>query len=561
MNIRNVVHPHYDEYYEDWCKWRLAYKGGRHFIERYLEKYSERESIEAFVSRKKLTCCPAHAKAAVNDIKNSIFQRMVDISRKGGSKTYMEAVTGNNLGVDLLGSSMNSFIGRKILPEMLSMKKVGVYIDMPILDGDTLADQQGKKPYLYFYRTEDIRCWDYDEGPNANEFTSVLLRDCYYDYDETYGLPTQSRERYRLLYRQDGIVYVKFFDDEGEEEYTVQLSFPIIPFVLFEISESLLVDAADYQVALLNMNSSDINYSVKANFPFYTEQYDPRSESPHLKQQGEEGPTDTKEVKIGITEGRRYPTNLERPGFINPSSEPLEASMKKQEQMKQEIRQLVNLAVTGLQPTSAESKQIDEHSLESGLSYIGLELENGERKIAKIWQMYEGGQGPATINYPNNYTLESTEIRVARAEKLEELMLKVPSKMYQRVIAKKIASITVGASVSAEDMETINSEIDSALAMTSDPESIRTDLELGLVGNELASKLRGYPEGEVEKAKIDHGERIKRIAVAQSEAAGAARGIPDAASNPAAGGKLEKQQSRDTNMDYKVVDKTRGGGK
>lgn len=567
--ISTIRHPDYISLVDDWNKWRLVYEGGRRFIEGFLEKYNERETETAFDSRKKLTCCPAHAKAAVNDIKNSIFQRMVDISRKGGSKTYIDAVTGNNLGVDLLGSSMNAFIGRKILPEMLAMKKVGVYVDMPTFEGNTLADQQGKRPYLYFYRTEDICCWNFDEDQNANEFSSVLLRDWFFKLDETYGLPLEQQERYRFIYKDNETIYIKFFNADGDEvdkdgnlgEYNVILDLEIIPFVIFELSESLLVDAADYQIALLNMNSSDINYSVKANFPFYTEQYDPRSESPHLKQQSDEGPSVIKEIKVGVTEGRRYPVNIERPGFINPSSDPLVASMKKQEQLKQEIRQLVNLAVTNIQSISAESKQFDEHSLESGLSYIGLELENGERKIAKIWQLYEGSGNPATINYPNNYTLESTETRIARAEKLETLMLKIPSKTYQKAIAKRIATITVGTSISNEDMDAINDEIDQAQALTSSANEIKTDVELGLVSNELASELRGYPKGEVEKAKKDHEERIKRIAIAQHESAGAARGTSDIASNPAVGGTIEKKIAEDTTQDDKVIDKTRGEGK
>jgi hypothetical protein len=54
--------------------------------------------------------------------------------------------------------------------------------------------------------------------------------------------------------------------------------------VVFNISDSLLADAADYQIALLNLNSADLGFALKANYPVYTEQVDWRSESPHLKQ-------------------------------------------------------------------------------------------------------------------------------------------------------------------------------------------------------------------------------------------------------------------------------------
>jgi hypothetical protein len=441
---------------------------------------------------------------------------------------------------------------------------------MPPLYGDTLADQVGKRPYICEYHAEDIRSWSYDDGPNSDEFSTLLLRDHYYEYDPVFGLPTECKTRYRYLWKENGKVYVEFYDEKGElASETIELDVPMIPFVLWEISGSLLEDAGDYQVALLNMNSSDINFSVKANFAFYTEQYDPRSESPHLMPVGLDNPGEAngkgsvKEVRVGVAEGRRYPVGLERPDFVNPSPEPLRASMDKQEQMKREIRQLINLAVTNLEPTtpaSAESKEFDEHSLESGLSYIGLELENGERKIAKFWAMYEGNK-PATVNYPENYSLESTEVRISRGEKLQDLMLKIPSATYQKAVAKNIAKITVGPKISTEDMDKIESEIDGAPNMTSDPDTIKSDIEVGILSLGLASKLRGYPEGEVEKAKKDHEDRITRIALAQAEAAGAARGVPDASSNPAAGGKAEKEKSRDTTEDGKVSDKTRGEGK
>ncbi len=58
--------------------------------------------------------------------------------------------------------------------------------------------------------------------------------------------------------------------------------------------------------------------------------------------------------------------------------------MSKQQQLKQDIRDLVNLNLSNIKPKlqSAESKQIDEHGLEAGLSALGLVLEHAERKAA-----------------------------------------------------------------------------------------------------------------------------------------------------------------------------------
>lgn len=145
MDITAITHPHYDEYIQDWIKWRFAYLGGRRFINTYLKRFSAQEEDADFITRKEITPCPRFAGAAIDEVKNSIFQRMIDISRVGGTATYKEAINGGEYGVDLLGSSMNSFIGRKILPELLVMRKVGVYIDMPRVDKLTLAENTKAK--------------------------------------------------------------------------------------------------------------------------------------------------------------------------------------------------------------------------------------------------------------------------------------------------------------------------------------------------------------------------------------------------------------------------------
>lgn len=545
--IADIMHPEYEASATDWAKWRLAYEGGRLFIDQYLRQLSLREDPLDFNDRKLMTYCPAFAKAAINDIKNAIFQRTSDISREGGPETYVDAVNSLNGGVDLHGASMNSFVGCEILPELLSMGKVGVFIDMPSDTGITLNDRIGKRPYVYTYRAEDIRSWGYNQ---LGEIDRLLLRELIHMYDEETQLPTECVVRYRLIYVEGQQVVVKFFNEDSEQidvngnessiEYRINLK--KIPFTLLKLPSSLMVDVADYQVALLNLASSDISYALKSNYPFYTEQYDFRTEQNFFRPSGEEqidadGVTanpdaaKTKEIKTGTTHGRRYPKDMERPGFINPSSEPLKVSMEKQHIMQQEIRLLVNLAVTGMSPktmASAESKAMDNEGLESGLSFIGLVLEAGERQIAEFWSAYEGSKDIATVNYPKNYSLRSEHDRREESDHLEELSSKIPSDTFKRKVAKRIALLTVGPYCSIDEIGKINKEIETAETTTTDPKEIIADLDAGLVSTETASKARGYKEGEVEKAKKDQAERLARIAESQGGMdGGAARGIKD----------------------------------
>ena len=586
-----IRHPNYTINTRNWRKWRLAYEGGDRFIRQYLKPYSKRESDIEFAARKEISYSPSFAKAALKEVRNSISRRLADVIRDGGSDTYREAVSGLSGGVDLFGNSMNSFISRIVLDELLPMQRIGVYVDMPQLDGTSKAAVRGKRPYLYWYRSEDIFSWDYS-CDRPNEFSNLLLGDTTVEDDLTTFLPSAETRRYRHVWidPDDGFVWVQYYgtgDDSSDiaSGEPFRLNIRRIPFVIFELSDSLMADIANYQIGLLNLASSDLSYGVKSNFSLYVEQFDNRTESPNLRAQTPNqyfsettgfDPTQNTQavvnqensgtVKLGTASGRRYPIGTERPAFINPSSEPMIASMKKQDQMKAEIRELVNLAVSNLAPINDNVTSADTESIESGLNAIAIELEVGERKIAEFWAMYEGSK-PATITYPEHYTVISDSQRLDTADTIIEVMAKLPSKTFQKEMAKKAIRIIMQNKVPAAVLKKMFDEIDAADIITTDPDVIGTDLENGLVSLKTASKARGYPAGEVDEANNDHADRIARIAISQAKGGGMAatdtaqaRGASDLGANNKAGVQ-EKTASLDTTQDAKPIDKQRGEGK
>jgi hypothetical protein len=559
--IANIIHPLYAESQYDWLKWRLAYLGGRRFVNEYVKPFSSREDKTDFLNRTNMTYAASFAKVAVNEVKNSIFQRMSDVNRAGGTKSYIEAIEGGKYGVDLLGSTMTEFMGKNILIELLVMSKVGIYVDMPRIPGETLLESYQAKPYLYYYAAEDIRSWTMDTTNNPNEFSSILLRQSEYTFDPDTRLPSGTQLIYKHFWLEDGRVYVQFYNEANETLNTESPFEPIqdlqplplnitrIPFVVLSLSTSLMTDIADYQIALTNLNSSDIAYILKSNFPFYVEQFDVRADSPHMKGSDSNNNLNENEIKTGATSGRRYPIGTERPGFIHPSSEPLVASMKKEEQIKAEIRDLVGLTVTNLEPKSAASKSLENQGLEAGLSYIGLELQHAERQVGEIWAMYENSKDYPSIHYPEKYNLKTDEENRKESQQLKDLMPIIPSQTYQRNIAKQIAYRLLSNVVDTKTMTTINKEIDDAPVVYVPPDTMVKDVEQGLVGLETASKTRGYPAGEVEKAKQDHADRLARISIAQSKGAG----NPDTLPVPG-----DAKPNKDKTEDPIVTDKTRG---
>ena len=70
-NIIDSRHPNYLSCMSDWEKWRLTYRGGDEFRDRFLEQFSAREERSDFNSRKAVTPIPAFAKAAVHSLRKA----------------------------------------------------------------------------------------------------------------------------------------------------------------------------------------------------------------------------------------------------------------------------------------------------------------------------------------------------------------------------------------------------------------------------------------------------------------------------------------------------------
>jgi hypothetical protein len=589
VRITTIRHPEFTDDENDFFKWRLAYKGGRAFIDQYLKMFSKREDKAAFLERRDMSYAPTFAKTAINKLKNTIYSRMGEIKRIGGPVSYQEAVRGEAGGVDCYGSAMSTFIGQDTIEELMIMRRVGIFVDKPQFDGNLLARNQGKHPYLYYYKAEDILSWSWNFVDGEFVYTNVLLRDTDYAYDDKSGLVCGTSTRYRQMWLsgEDGKVHIQFWipnkDDKAEDDIKdgeeVVLDLQRLPFVIGELSESLMADAADYQVSLTNLASADVNWVFRANFTTYVEQFDPASESPHIRRpipiagaaidpdtgkdpltgssaQGQQS-SDKRGRDMGALVGLRYPKGLDAPTYIAPPTEPLLASMKKQEQMKEEIFEIIDVAASRAKSThaSAESKEMDNAGIETGLSYIGLELQYMEREIAKIWGMYEN-QKPAVINYPTNFKLKSDSDRLDEAKAYNEIKSAVPSKTFGKEIAKEMSHTMLEQKRDPEILEKIDAEIDAAAFISGDPELIKTASELGMVDAETGSNALGFDGKKVVPiAKKEHTERLAEIA--KSQASAAARGVDDKAPLK---GKKESAKAEKTNPDGSKK-KVRGDGK
>lgn len=555
--IINTRHPDYLTQSADWQFWRDTFNGGSDYRTRYLKHFPKRETREDFILRTELTPIPTFAKAAILDLRNSIYQRLVDVTRSGGSNAYQSAVLGNKGGVDGNGTSMNAFMGKDVLTELLIMGKCGVYVDGNPDSPLTLAVSP-KPPKVLYYPIEDVLSYTIDPSGDQGRFKAVLLREYYHHY--TQALPGIELPdgvavmRYRLSWKDDaGRVWVKLMDADGVDiGDPILTGLPEVPFVLADIGDSLLKDVASYQQALLNLVSNDVDYALRSNSPFLTVQEDTNAAGAHLKQQASSHKSTDKEESLGSGKGRYYGKDLERPDFISPPTDPLLASMKLQERLEDGIRSLINLAVTnkqGSRTESAEAKKLSSEGLDAGLSFIGLVLQQTEQLVAYYWALTENTKKPniPVVGYPKRYVLKTDSERVEEADKLIELSKKVPGKSLKRQVAKMIVSSLLGGRESKDTIDAAIREIETADYTSSDPEVVFEAHRLGLVDDKTASVSLGYDEKLIEQAKKDRTERAVAILQAQTAPGQRAdRGVPELSTDPTAD-EEEQRRGREAN--------------
>lgn len=531
-------HNVYFDDFADWPKWRDCYEGGQTFVDQYLEQYSSREDEEVFKKRKRLTPSASFAASAVEDIRNAVMNRLHLVKRVNGSKQYDAAVRGEGSGVDLHGNSMQTFLAKKVLPELLIMGRVGVYLDMPAKQPQRLSEQDNVIPYAYTYPREDIIDWVYlRDDPSRLAYVSVL--------DRPVSGPLNGHViNRRMTVVADGVL-VEFYEFDGENAdaplkargATVEILASLklkenptrkvllrgakeIPFTLVDIERSLMKPVANHQIALMNLESSDIGYCLGANFPFFVEQISVYGA--HL--QPNTGNADGtaagavakggKQVNVGGNIGRGY-SGDKQPAFIHPSSEPLKASMDKQQQLKNDIKNLLHQQIATLNPKkqqSAESAEYGERPMEAGLSFIGHTLQVLESNLGRFWKFYRTTDPIPQITYPSVWTLESDKSRYEKADALTKLRVTIPSKTFQREVSKTIAETLLTGRVTQDQIDAIMKEIDDAPGVTADPEVLGLLVEKGVLDLEAAAVLIGLDKDAPAKAAKDHEERLKRIA-------------------------------------------------
>lgn len=519
---------HNDE--TDWFEWRHCYEGGAPFREEFLERYVGKEDNDAFERRKKLTPIPTYAKRQINRVRNSLASRLVDINRTGGSNKWSDIINGKNRGVDLRGSEMNSFIAKKIIAEMLVMSQVGVLVDAPNINPRSQAEVPANfSPYLQRFRRENYPILIPAREDSVSDWAHLLLKTENQDYNMLTG-ESDCKNEWRYYWLEDdeiarfGKVNVAFMDDKAQLTRPIfKSNLDMIPFVLFDIDQSLIADACHHDIVILNMTSADSNYGLDANYATLTRQRgNAGTEGSHL-----ESGTGEDVVKTGSQKGIWYGKSYERPQYISPDVAPIQWSLEQRRELKKESGELVNGNIQGL----------GDGSIEDGLAFIGSCMQTGERRVWDHFVIFEETRERRRkvpiVHYPTEWSLKTDEERLEEATAFMKLANVMVGRENKQAMAVAAAEKMHRGRKSTQELNRIKKEITDAPYAIADPLVVFKAKEVGLMSRETGSLALGNLPGESEKAEADDAERAAKVAVAQADAAnGAARGNPELSVDP-----------------------------
>jgi hypothetical protein len=556
-------HPKYDE--PDAQLWRDTLSSDSAYIRKYLQPISTREDMNAYLTRLSQACVPAYAKAALYKKAALVSTKLSAVTRTGGHKTYQASFT-----------ALNNTIAQTILPELMAMKRVGVYLDMP----DTVplvAGTEVPSPFFYVYKREDIINWNakFLNSDGTETGSAVLLRDYIYETDEQ-GLPISENESYRYLVKTDtGVNVTITYPGTNKPDSVVGLNLTRIPFYMLTLSRSLFEDVARIQVSLLNLDSRDSKYAMDMAFPLYTEQYDPGSETQHATtvpgsmppttdpdpltgltsapNDNKDEPNRGKTIIVGTTSGRRFPKGLERPGYIAPPSEPFKANREYSMSLRKDIETLMDttLSTIGASNISAEAIREQGKNANAGLEVISLILNQFENWLASVWAMYVGSE-PAKIEYPMGYTNRSMGERLTEARDILLVSNEVQSVLARKNLTTLAIQSVLQGYVPTSRLQAIASDIEALDTVWNGPAKAIELLQEGALSVKTAVQLFGFSAAEALAAAKDHSDRLVRIADAQAPKDDgdqddttnpAARGIRDFSGDPTRAARTEKRVS------------------
>lgn len=534
-----ATHPEFKKLNGDWAMWRLAYEGGPEFIAACLKRYSRRENFLDYRDRLELAFNSAHVTKALNRYRNAILSAMHEVKREG-DKRYLDMC---NTNVDLKNNSMTAFMGLQFLPLLMAQGKRFICVDAPPKDDAETKDEEPGNPWVWAVNCENVRSWSYDA---KGQLKAIAILESIDSVDEETQLVNGSSQRTRYYRMVDANfkltpdkgstfksvqgpgVLLRFLDNEDKDILQpIVLDLSRIPVIESRMVQALCKDIAGHAKALVNLNSTDMNFLFRGNFPIFTKQrgnggngikpvnkhnaIQPGRETETMDRTVD-GEDNRPSTESGTNKGQYYEMKAERPGFISPGTENVKVSMDKQAKITDDIDELLDLSLAsqakGKLMQSGSSKKADRVDLDAGLGYVGQLMETAEREVAEVVHEFMGSTAKPLVKYPTTYSIKTEEERVSDAKDLFAVASEPNEPTAQAELHKRGIELMLGTVVDSDTMDTILSAVDKKVA---DGEwfdlnaaralAVQADIAAGIGSKEGSCARRWLPEGEAAEAQ------------------------------------------------------------
>ena len=422
----DLVKSYHDEYISNMNLWEFlknAYFGVGGFLDGgYIEKY-EKESQQKYLNRKKNAYYLNYCATVIDTYNAHLFKQ--PIIRKSENRYYnrfTENVNGEHQDINTL--MREAFLYAQIFGYSF------IAIDKPDIKVETMLEEieQNALPYAYILPPYSVIDW----SVNAKmELNWVKVAEQKPEDVDNFLRPNDNRVFYRVWTKNEHYL----FNDKEELVKRGEHGLGIVPFILLQnkkgplgsiVGRSEIHDIVRINKRLYNL-CSELDDLLRSQ-TFATLTY------PALDAK------DLSDVELGTDRILTYdPSSSFSPSFISPSIDATRAYETRINALIEEIYRLARLNYSGGVSLSGVALAFTFDKTNQALCDKALNLQDAERKIAKIVCKWQESEFDGEIQYPLDYSVSDIEKELKSA--LDAISLNLSdrfNKEYKKSTARKL---------------------------------------------------------------------------------------------------------------------------
>jgi len=206
------VHPDYEKNVTRWSKCRDVVEGEesvKNASFKYLPELGGQDDTE-YEAYKMRALFYGATQRTVKALAGTVFARPMSLKFPKAKEDMLQT-----FGVD--GDTFDS-IAKKAVEEVLSVGRLGIYIDADASEDDDVFELSA--PYATLYYAENIINWRFERIDGKKELSLVVLKETTEEQDDEdpSGYKVEECERYRVLLLKNGVFTVQVWEEQEQDD-------------------------------------------------------------------------------------------------------------------------------------------------------------------------------------------------------------------------------------------------------------------------------------------------------------------------------------------------------